>query len=64
MKTSRAWYLLPLLFGLLGGLIGWSLLKKSDKTKARNLIIIGIIPFIIYAVLILLALVPDSAGIL
>jgi hypothetical protein len=50
-KTSKVWYLLPLLFGLLGGIIGWYLIKKQDKGKAKLLIIIGFIPMIIYIIL-------------
>lgn len=46
-KTSIAWYLLPLLFGFWGGLIGWYLLRKKDSGKAKWLIFIGLFPTIV-----------------
>lgn len=37
---SNFWYLLIFL-GIIGGIIGWFVLKRSDKTKARNILIGG-----------------------
>ena len=49
-KRSNAWYLLPIVFGLttvifgiVGGIIAYFVLKNSDPKKAKNCLIIGII---------------------
>ena len=42
-KPSNAWYLAPLLFGLIGGLIGYIAVKDDDGDMAGNLLILGII---------------------
>ncbi len=38
---SRWWYLVPILFGLVGGVIGYFALRKDDPQKAKNCLIIG-----------------------
>jgi RNA polymerase subunit RPABC4/transcription elongation factor Spt4 len=40
---SLAWYLVPLLFGLIGGLIGYVGTKDRDNDMATNLLVFGII---------------------
>jgi len=42
-RVSILWYFLPILFGFLGGLIGWALLRDKNREKAVHLLIIGII---------------------
>jgi len=49
-KRSKAWYLLPIGFGIMGGvfaivggLIAYLVLRKSDSKKARNCLIVGIV---------------------
>lgn len=49
-KRSSAWYLLPIIFGLaggifgiVGGLIAYFILKNSDPKKGKNCLIIGLI---------------------
>jgi RNA polymerase subunit RPABC4/transcription elongation factor Spt4 len=42
-KPSNGWYLLPLLFGLIGGLIAYVGTKDEDKDMANNLLIFGLI---------------------
>lgn len=49
-KPSRWWYLLPLFFGILGGLAGYFLVKDRDKKLAKRLIITGIIIMILHIV--------------
>lgn len=54
---SILYYLLPAFFGIIGGIIGWAILRKSDSKKARNCIIIG---FIILAFTILFSIVTET----
>jgi RNA polymerase subunit RPABC4/transcription elongation factor Spt4 len=42
-QPSLAWYLAPLLFGIVGGLIGYVGTKDRDQNMASNLLIFGII---------------------
>ena len=41
--VSGAWYLVPLFFGILGGIIAWAVTKDRDPKRARNLLIFGIV---------------------
>ena len=38
---SRWWYLVPIIFGLVGGVIGYFALRKDDPKKAKNCLILG-----------------------
>ena len=40
-NRSRWWYLVPILFGLVGGIIGYFALRKDDPKKAKNCLILG-----------------------
>jgi len=42
-KHTGAWYIVPLLLGIVGGIIGYLIIKDDDKKMATNLLIIGII---------------------
>jgi len=42
-KTSYVWYLLPILFSILGGVIAYFLLKDKDKKTAKTMIYIGLV---------------------
>lgn len=50
-RRSRWWYLLPILFGIIGGVIAYFVLKDDDRKMAKNClwlsIILTIISFII-----------------
>ena len=48
-ETSRSsmWYLLPILIGMIGGIIGYLIIRKDDPRKAKNCIYIGIVMMII-----------------
>ncbi len=50
-KTSWVWYLLPVLFSILGGIIGYFLLKDKDKKVAKNLIYTGLVVLILEIIL-------------
>lgn len=41
--VSSWWYLVPLFFSLLGGVIAWAVNKDRDPRKARNMLIFGIV---------------------
>jgi len=47
-RRSAAWYLLPIFFTWLGGLIAFLVIRKDDPKKARNCLILGIILVLIY----------------
>jgi ribosomal protein L40E/uncharacterized membrane protein YeaQ/YmgE (transglycosylase-associated protein family) len=42
-STSAAWWLLPIFFGWLGGLIAWAVVREKDPGKARTMLIVGIV---------------------
>jgi len=52
-KPSNFWYLLPILFGIIGGIIGYFVVKNRDKKMATNLLIAGIIISVISLLLLL-----------
>ena len=39
---SNAWFLLPILFGLIGGVIAYFVLRKDDSIKAKTCVCIAI----------------------
>ena len=46
-SPSLWWYLVPLFFGLLGGIVGYVGVKNEDKGMANNLLNLGIIMTVI-----------------
>ena len=46
-KRSNWWLLLPILLGLIGGIIAFFVLKRDDPKKAKNCLYIGIVLFVI-----------------
>lgn len=50
-KRSNFWYLLPIFLGIIGGIIAYFVLRKSDSSKARNCLLIGIVMIIIFIVM-------------
>ena len=42
-KRSNWWYLVPLLFGIIGGIIGYYALRRDDPQKAKKCLWVGII---------------------
>jgi hypothetical protein len=46
-KPSAGWYLLPLLFSILGGIIGYIVLKAKDEKMAKNILYLGIGTFVL-----------------
>ena len=39
---SNAWFLLPIFFGVIGGIIAFFILRHDDPRKARNCLYLGI----------------------
>ena len=37
------WFLLPIIFGLIGGVIAYIILRRDDPRKAKNCLYLGII---------------------
>ena len=50
-KPSNWWYLLPIFLSIVGGVIGYFLLKDRDKKFAERLLVIGIIMVVVYIIL-------------
>ena len=42
-KRSNWWYLLPIFFGIIGGIIAYFALRRDDREKAKKCIYLGVI---------------------
>jgi superfamily II DNA helicase RecQ len=51
-SPSVVWYLLPIFFALLGGIIGYSTFRHEKKSIANNLLFLGIIMSFVYFILV------------
>ena len=49
-SKSNAWFLLPIFFGIIGGLIAFFILRQADPRKARNCLYLGIL-FMIFGII-------------
>lgn len=64
-KRSNLWFLLPILFNVIGGVIAYFIIKDDDPRKAKNCLWLGIIltaiSFAIFVIPILIgiSLMPD-----
>ena len=64
-KRSSLWFLLPIFFNVIGGVIAYFIIKDDDPHKAKNCLLLGIIltaiSFAIFVVPILIgiSLMPD-----
>ena len=69
-KPSAAWYLLPIFFTIIGGIISWACIRDRDPGMAKNNLILGImlsvIPIIVGALLFLglISLASFSGGVI
>jgi len=54
-NTSGAWWLLPIFLGWVGGLIGYLVVKESDQSKAKGLLVFGIIWTVFWVVISVIA---------
>jgi len=46
---SKLWYLVPIVFNLIGGLIAYFAVKPSDEKSAKKMLAIGVLSFILVA---------------
>jgi len=42
-QRSNWWYILPILFGIIGGIIAYFAIRKDDREKAKKCIYLGLI---------------------
>jgi hypothetical protein len=59
-RRSSFWFLLPIVFNVIGGIIAFFVIREDDPKKARNCLYLGII---LAAIPILLFVVPVLIGI-
>jgi len=59
-RRSSFWFLLPILFNIIGGIIAYFVIKEDDPKKAKNCLYLGII---LAAIPVLLILVPILIGV-
>ena len=41
-RRSNAWFVLPILFGVIGGIIAFFILRHDDPRKAKNCLYLGL----------------------
>jgi hypothetical protein len=62
-KTSRAWWLMPVFFGWLGGLVAYFALRQDYRVKAKRMLWLGIgftIFWFLFAVVVAAAITPAA----
>jgi Na+/proline symporter len=42
-RRSAWWFLLPILFNVIGGIIAYFVIKEDDKKRAKDCLLLGII---------------------
>jgi uncharacterized membrane protein YeaQ/YmgE (transglycosylase-associated protein family) len=59
-QRSKAWFLLPIFFGVIGGIIAYFILRQSDPQKAKNCLYLGLVLMLIGIIfnIIILTLIP------
>ncbi len=48
---SNAWFLLPIVFGVIGGIIAFFILRHDDPRKAKNCLYLGLALMVIGIIL-------------
>lgn len=51
-KPSNVWYLLPILLGIIGGIIGYIVIKAKDERMAKNILYVGLGTFVLGIIII------------
>lgn len=62
-SAGGIWYLLPIFFGLFGGIIAWAVIRNRNSERARNCLILGIIITVVPIIVVYLGI-PLSPDIL
>ena len=50
-RRSNAWFLLPIFFGIIGGIIAFFVLRQDDPNKAKSCLYLGIALMIVGIIL-------------
>jgi uncharacterized membrane protein len=50
-QRSNWWYLLPIFFGIIGGIIAYFALRRDDREKAKKCIYLGLILLVVGIIL-------------
>ena len=53
-KPSAAWWLLPIFFSIIGGIIAWACIRDRDPRMAKNNLILGIILTVLPIIVVLI----------
>ena len=59
-RSSKAWYLLPIFFSIIGGMISYFLLRNKDPRLARNTLLVGAGLFVVFIVLVTMSGTSDD----
>ena len=59
-RRSSLWFLLPIFFNIIGGVIAYFIIKDDDPRKAKNCLLLGII---LTAISVAIFVVPILIGI-
>lgn len=59
-QRSSLWFLLPIVFNILGGIVAYFVIRDDDPKRARSCLLLGII---LAAIPVLLFVVPVLVGI-
>ena len=53
-SPSKAWYLLPIFFGLLGGIVMYFIVREDNKQMAKNGLILSVILTVVGIIIVIL----------
>ena len=57
-QISGFWWIVPIAFGIIGGLVAWAATRRQDPRTARNLLIAGVISWVV-ALALLSVIIPS-----
>ncbi len=59
-RRSSLWFLLPIVFNILGGIVAYFVIRDDDPKRARSCLLLGIV---LAAIPVLLVVIPILVGI-